>query len=362
MEAGIVGLPYIGKTAVFSALTALRTDTGGSSSAKPNLAIVQIPDPRLAAINHHIETQKIVPATMQLVDVAGLVVGASKGEGLGNKFLAHIRNVDAILHVVRCFEDPDVPHINDTIDPIRDIDQVETELMLADLEVVENSIKNAQRKARTGEKEAKARLELMERCEAQLSEGRTLRGLMDDLNSEQQKLLKSFAMLSAKPTLFVANVSEDDLEGSSDHVQRVHKYATDHGGQMVSVCAKLEAELGELDETERTEMHEGLGLTEPALHVLARAAYHLLGLQSFFTAGPKEIRAWPVAIGSTAPQAAGTIHTDFERGFIRVEVHTVANLEEYKSEQAIKSAGKLRVAGKDYVMQDGDVGHFLFNV
>ena len=362
MEAGIVGLPYIGKTAVFSALTALQTNTGGSSSAKPNLAIVQIPDPRLAAINHHIETQKIVPATMQLVDVAGLVVGASKGEGLGNKFLAHIRNVDAILHVVRCFEDPDVPHINDTIDPIRDIDQVETELMLADLEVVENSIKNAQRKARTGEKEAKARLELMERCEAQLSEGRTLRGLMDDLNSEQQKLLKSFAMLSAKPTLFVANVSEDDLEGSSDHVQRVHKYATDHGGQMVSVCAKLEAELGELDETERTEMLEGLGLTEPALHVLARAAYHLLGLQSFFTAGPKEIRAWPVAIGSTAPQAAGTIHTDFERGFIRVEVHTVANLEEYKSEQAIKSAGKLRVEGKDYVMQDGDVCHFLFNV
>jgi GTP-binding protein YchF len=359
MEAGIVGLPYVGKTAVFNALTALGVETEGSAT-KPNLGVVAVIDPRLEMIHQHIETKKIVPATLQLVDVAGLVAGASEGKGTGNKFLSHVRNVDAILHVVRCFDDPNVPHVDGSVDPVRDIEEVETELMLADLEVVENSIKNAQRKARTGDKQAKLRLELMEICQTALSEGTTLSRL--DLSDQHKQELKNFAMLSAKPVLYVANVGEDDLAGQSAYVQQVRDYAAERGGEVVCICAKLEAELSELDDDERHEMLEGMGLAEPALAVLGRAAYRLLGLASYFTAGPKEIKAWTMPIGSTGPQAAGVIHSDFERGFIRVEVYSVDDLEQYKSEKALREVGKIRVEGKNYIVQDGDVCHFLFNV
>ena len=361
MEAGIVGLPFIGKSSLFQALTSLITDSAASAT-KLNVGVVNVPDRRLTTLSQYIETKKIVPATLQVVDLVGLVSGASTGEGMGNKFLAHIRNVDAILHVVRCFEDPSIPHVNGSVDPLRDIEQVETELMLADLEVVENSIRNAQRKARTGEREAKLRLELMQRCSTQLSEGRALRHLLADLSDEEDRMLRSFAMLTAKPVLYVANVDEADSSGDGEHVNQVEQYAHQQGGKVVALCAKLEAELAELEETEREEMLEGLGLAEPALNVLARATYELLGLQCFFTIGPKEIRAWTVTVGARAPQAAGVIHSDFERGFIRVEVHTVADLEKYKTIAAIKAAGKLRVEGKEYVVKEGDACHFLFNV
>ncbi|MAE65533.1 MAG: redox-regulated ATPase YchF [Phycisphaeraceae bacterium] len=361
MEAGIVGLSYIGKTALFNAMTALGLDAAGGSAAKPNVGMVNVPDPRLEIIHEYVETKKIVPATIQLVDVAGLAAGASKGEGMGNKFLAHIRNVDAIIHVARCFEDASVPHVHERIDPVSDIEEVETELLLADLEVVENSIRNAQRKARTGEKEAKMRLELMEQCQQELEASRPLRSLLPALDEQKEKILRSFAMLSAKPVLYVANIGEDEAQ-DAPAVEAVRKYAGENGGEAVAVCARLEAELAELEPGERDEMLAGLGLTEPALNVVARAAYKLLGLQSFFTAGPKEIRAWTTPIGATGPQAAGVIHSDFERGFIRVEVYTVADLQEHRTEQAIKAAGKMRTEGKDYVVQDGDVCHFLFNV
>lgn len=359
MEAGIIGLPYIGKTTLFNALTALGVRGEGAGN-KPNVGVVNVPDARLATLNRYIETKKIVPAQIQLVDVAGLVAGASEGKGTGNKFLAHLRNVDALLHLVRCFDDPGVPHVNDTIDPVRDVEEVETELLLADLEVVENSLNNAERRARTGDKEAKARVALMQRCREAIEAEKPIRSV--SFSPDDRRALRSFALLSAKPVLYVANVGEDDVEGKSDPVTRLRDYAAKHGSPVVPICAKLEAELVELDESERAEMLTGLGIAEPALNVLARETYKLLGLQSYFTAGEKEIKAWTIPIGATAPAAAGVIHGDFERGFIRVEVHSVADLEKYKTEKAIKEAGKLRVEGKSYVMQDGDVCHFLFNV
>ncbi len=359
MEAGIVGLPYVGKTSVFNALTSLGV-SGDIAGGKPNIGVVHVPDPRLATINTYIETKKVVPATMQLIDLAGLVAGASEGKGMGNRFLSHIRSVDAILHVVRCFDDPNVPHVDGSVDPLRDISEVDTELILADLEVVENSLKNSDRRAKLGDKDAKVRHELMLRCQAWLSDEKPLRSL--SLEDQDRKLLKSFSMLTEKPVLYVANVSEDDLAGESDYVRQLCDYASGHDSEVAAVCAKLEAELSEMELSERREMLEGLGLTELALNVLARATYHVLGLESFFTAGPKEIRAWPVHAGSTAPQAAGVIHSDFERGFIRVEVYSVDDLVQYKTEKAIRDAGKLRVEGKHYVIQDGDVCHFLFNV
>ncbi len=365
MEAGIVGLPFVGKTALFNALTALNVSGGaGGSAARPNVGVVNVPDPRLGLIAQFIETKKIVPATLQLVDVAGLVAGASRGEGLGNRFLAHVRGVEALLHVVRCFDDPNVPHVEGSVDPVRDIEQVETELMLADLDQVEGMTDKAHKQARTGDKEAKRRLEVIEACQAALSEGRPVSSLQDGPmgNPEARNVVKSIALLTAKPVLYVANVGEQDMQGIGAHAKCVRAYAESRGGAAVAVCAKLEAELVELDESERNEMLEGLGLTEPALAVLARAAYGLLGMHSFFTAGPKEIRAWPIPVGFTAPLAASTIHSDMQRGFIRAEVFSIEDLKEHHSEQALRSAGKLRVEGKNYVMQDGDVCHFLFNV
>jgi len=312
-------------------------------------------------INQWIKTEKIIPAALRLVDIAGLVKGASQGEGLGNQFLSHIRNVDAIVHIVRCFEDGDVTHVEGRVDPIADIETIDTELMLADLQVVEGSLARAERTARTGDKSAKLRVELLKQCQGLLSGGTPIRSLQLE-NNEARQLLGELSLLTAKPVLYVANVDESDLAGQGPLVQKVRQRAGLEGGAVVVVCAKIESELAELDESDRQEMLDSLGLAQPALAALARAAYRLLGLHSYFTAGPKEIRAWTLPIDATAPQAAGVIHSDFERGFIRVEVYGVDDLVKHKSEAAIKAAGRLRVEGKSYVVQDGDVCHFLFNV
>ncbi len=363
MEAGIVGLPNVGKSTLFNALTAagIPSENYPFCTIEPNVGAVPVPDARLQLIESFIPTQKVIPAILQLVDIAGIVRGASEGEGLGNQFLSHIRNVDAVLHVVRCFENEDITHVEGSVDPLRDIDTIDTELMLADLQSVETQIAKAQRNARTGDKDAKRKLDVLEDCNKLLSDGKPVRGLKYD-DPLSAKVLTELQLITSRRVLYVANIEEDDLEGKGPLVQKVRERAAAEGGEVVPVCARLESELAELDAADRQEMLESVGLAEPALAVLARAAYKLLGLQSYFTAGPKEIRAWTIPIGATGPQAAGVIHTDFERGFIRAEVYSVDDLVQYKSEKAIREAGKLRVEGKSYVMQDGDVCHFLFNV
>ena len=362
MEAGIVGLPNVGKSTLFNALTASQSAASENypfCTIEPNEGIVNVPDARLDEITKFIPPQKVIPAMLKLVDIAGIVKGASDGEGLGNKFLSHIRQVDAILQVVRCFEDPDVIHVSGTVDPIADIETIETELMLADMQTLENAMAKAQRTARSGDKEAKAVVATIEKCNAKLAAEEPLRTL--ELSEAEAKSIRSYGLLTAKPILFIANVGEDDLSGKDPLVDRVRQHAAKVGAGVVPVCAKLEAEIAELDPEDRQEMLDEAGMEEPALHAIAREAYRTLGLQSYFTAGEKEVRAWTIPIGATAPQAAGVIHTDFEKGFIRAEIYSLSDLQEHKAEKDIRAAGKMRVEGKGYVVADGDICNFLVN-